>query len=131
MHEGFACYSEWLWSENSGGQSANQLAEHYWMKLHSLPQDFAIGDPGPDLMFDDRVYKRGALALHSLRLMLGDSGFFSMLRDWTSENRHGSVTTDQFIAHVSVRTERPVAEVLNHWLFDHALPKLPRVTRGK
>jgi len=131
LHEGFACYSEWLWSENSGGQSANQLAEHYWMKLHSLPQDFAIGDPGPDLMFDDRVYKRGALALHSLRLMLGDSGFFSMLRDWTSENRHGSVTTDQFIAHVSVRTERPVAEVLNHWLFDHALPKLPRVTRGK
>ena len=126
LHEGFACYAEWLWSENSGGQSAQHLAEHYWLKLHGLPQDFAIGDPGAHLMFDDRVYKRGALALHSLRIMLGDSAFFEMLRDWTAENRHGTVTTQQFINHVSVRTERPVAEVLGHWLFDNSLPKLPR-----
>ena len=27
-----------------------------------------VGDPGPELMFDDRVYKRGALALHALRV---------------------------------------------------------------
>ena len=26
LHEGFACYAEWLWSENSGGPSAEQLA---------------------------------------------------------------------------------------------------------
>src|ERR1700681_2890748 len=26
LHEGFACYAEWLWSENSGGPSAGDLA---------------------------------------------------------------------------------------------------------
>ena len=30
-------------------------------------------------MFDDRVYKRGALTLHALRLTLGDDMFFGLL----------------------------------------------------
>ena len=30
-------------------------------------------------MFDDRVYKRGALTLHALRLMIGDVAFFGLL----------------------------------------------------
>ena len=25
LHEGFACYAEWLWSEESGGRSADEL----------------------------------------------------------------------------------------------------------
>ena len=37
-----------------------------------LPQDLVLADPGPDLMFDDRVYKRGALTLHALRRAVGD-----------------------------------------------------------
>ena len=32
-------------------------------------------------MFDDRVYKRGALLLHALRLHLGDDAFFALLRE--------------------------------------------------
>ena len=31
-----------------------------------------LADPGPELMFDDRVYKRGALTLHALRAEVGD-----------------------------------------------------------
>ena len=56
-----------------------------------------MGDPGPELMFDDRVYKRGALALHALRLRCGDLAFFSLLHEWAGQNRHGSVSTQQFI----------------------------------
>ena len=37
-----------------------------WRKLDMGAQDLVIGDPGPEHMFDDRVYKRGALALHAL-----------------------------------------------------------------
>ena len=50
-----------------------------------LGQDFFLADPGPDLMFDDRVYKRGALTLHALRLSIGDDAFFSLLKaGWPS-----------------------------------------------
>ena len=61
LHEGFACYAEWLWSEESGGTSADERAAEHWKRLADLPQDLLLGDPGPDDMFDDRVYKRGAL----------------------------------------------------------------------
>ena len=56
-----------------------------------------LGDPGPELMFDDRVYKRGALTLHALRLTVGDAAFFELLRAWTQTHAHGTVTTDDFV----------------------------------
>ncbi|WP_243844464.1 M1 family metallopeptidase [Salinibacterium sp. ZJ454] len=126
LHEGFACYAEWLWAEDSGRWSAHRLATHYWTKLSTQHQDFLIGDPGPELMFDDRVYKRGALTLHALRLTMGDDAFFAMLRAWTVRHRHGTVTTEQFMEHAAGFTARPLGRLFRAWLFDRALPRLPR-----
>ncbi len=39
-----------------------------------------IGDPGPDLLFDQAVYFRGAMTLHALRAEIGDPAFFRLLR---------------------------------------------------
>ena len=47
-------------------------------------------------MFDDRVYKRGALTLHALRRVIGDDSFFALLRDWTTRHRHATAVTDDF-----------------------------------
>jgi len=98
LNEGFACYAEWLWSEASGGLTAAQQVQKAQSRLKSLPQDLLLSDPGPELMFDDRLYKRGAITLHVLRQHLGDDAFFELLRTWTKTYRHGSVTTDDFIA---------------------------------
>ena len=65
LHEGFACYAEWLWSQDSGGPSTDELARQYHRRLTDSPQDLLLSDPGPRDMFDDRVYKRGALTLHT------------------------------------------------------------------
>ena len=93
LHEGFACYAEWLWSEESGKDSAHERAVEHWDRLASLDQDLVLGDPGPELMFDDRVYKRGALLLHALRLTLGDDAFFELLTAWVTEHAHSTVST--------------------------------------
>jgi aminopeptidase N len=98
LNEGFACYAEWLWSEASGGLTAAQQVQKAQSRLKSLPQDLLLSDPGPELKFDDRLYKRGAITLHVLRQHLGDDAFFELLRTWTKTYRHGSVTTDDFIA---------------------------------
>jgi len=134
LQEGFACYAEWLWSENSGGKSAGEWAEHFWLGLKSLPQDITVGDPGPALMFDDRVYKRGALTVHALRLYLGNDAFFDMLRSWTQENKFGSVTTDDFVRHVqsfapdnrSLASDDEITALFEAWLFSSALPEFPK-----
>ncbi|OBI75195.1 M1 family metallopeptidase [Mycobacterium sp. E740] len=124
LHEGFACYAEWLWSENSGGRSAHDWAHHYHRRLASAAQDLVLADPGPRDMFDDRVYKRGALTLHVLRRRVGDSNFFALLRDWTERYRHSSVVTDDFTGLASHYTNESLRPLWDDWLYSTALPAL-------
>ncbi len=124
LHEGFACYAEWLWSEESGGQPAAAHAQEQWERLAELKQDLLLSDPGPDDMFDDRLYKRGALTLHALRLRIGDEPFFELLRTWTDRYRHAGVTTDDFVELTHELTGVDGAEFFGAWLDETALPPL-------
>ncbi|HET6299823.1 MAG TPA: M1 family metallopeptidase [Kribbella sp.] len=133
LNEGFACYAEWLWSEESGGLSASQQVSKAYRGLSALDQDLVLSDPGPDLMFDDRLYKRGAITLHVLRLQLGDDAFFELLRTWTRQNRHGSVTTSAFIWLAASFAPDPDAihALFAAWLDAPELPPLPRPPRQR
>jgi aminopeptidase N len=122
LHEGFATYAEWLWSEHSGGPDADERARQYYERLRALPQDLLLADPGPRDMFDDRVYKRGALTLHTLRKQLGDEKFFALLRDWTTQHRHGNVTTDDFTRLAATYSDTSLQGLWDAWLYSTKLP---------
>jgi len=124
LNEGFATYAEWLWSEAGGGPTADELARKHWTRVAALPQDIAIADPGPQLMYDERVYRRGALTLHALRGQLGEDGFADLLRTWTSRHCHRTVSTDEFVALVRKRGGKPAAALLKEWLQRKTLPEL-------
>lgn len=126
LHEGFACYAEWLWSEQSGGRSADQHARHHHAVLAAQPADLLLADPGPQRMFDDIVYKRGALTVHALRLTLGDVAFFAQLQDWVAAHRHGTVSTEMFEQHWSAQAS--LGPLLQQWLRRPELPALPART---
>ncbi|GAA4265637.1 M1 family metallopeptidase [Frondihabitans peucedani] len=127
LNEGFACYSEWIWSEYSGGWSAARHAAAAHARLSRLPQDLVVGDPGPDDMFDDRVYKRGALTLAALRARVGDDAFFEILRTWTTRHRHGVVSTTDFVElTVELAGDDTLRELFTAWLDRRPLPELPR-----
>ena len=125
LHEGFACYAEWLWSEESGQKSAHERAVDHWNGLADKAEDLELGDPGPDDMFDDRVYKRGAILLHALRLDLGDDMFFGLLSTWVARNAHGSVTTRMFIDLAEELSGQELGEFFDRWLWKTELPELP------
>jgi aminopeptidase N len=122
LNEGFAAYAEWLWSERSGGSSARVLAARSRAVLATLPQNLRIGDPSPRDMFDDRLYQRGALTLHTLRTQLGDRPFFALLHEWTDKYRHSLATTDDFIALAERHADRSLHAFFDAWLFQTALP---------
>ncbi len=134
LHEGFACYAEWLWSEASGRTTVDEEAERHHAVLARRPQDLVLTDPGAYRTFDDRVYKRGALTLHALRRTVGDEVFYALLRSWVEGNRYAVVTTTDFEAAVADVTGHPHRELLDRWLRDTALPDLPTLapdpTRG-
>jgi aminopeptidase N len=129
LHEGFACYAEWLWSEESGGESAAWWAAHYQAKLAELDQDLLLADPGPALMFDDRVYKRGALTLHALRSVVGDHDFFDILREWVERFGGGNATTADFEALAAEISGESLGGLFDAWLRATALPALPALPR--
>jgi aminopeptidase N len=101
LHEGFATWSEWIWSEHTG----NKTAQKYFDNLYNTPaQDTAFWTPPPAnpgtpvFLFNGTIYLRGGMTLQALRQKIGDFAFFSILRRWAAENRYGNVTTPQFIA---------------------------------
>ena len=76
LNEGFATYTEWLWSEREGLGSTQEIFDFY---ATVIPADdpfwqVVIGDPGTDLLFDISIYYRGAMTLQALRNQIGDDG---------------------------------------------------------
>ncbi len=127
LNEGFACFSEWVYSDAAGIMDLSQRAREAWDLLDSRPQDLCIADPGPKDMFDDRVYKRGALTLYALLQAMGEDQFFTMLRDWVAANKFSSVSTESFMDHVALHApEAKTTEIFQRWLFDETLPSFPQ-----
>jgi aminopeptidase N len=124
LNEGFACYAEWLWAEANGGPTADALARKYHAILSKLPQDITLGDPGPRVMFDDRIYKRGALTLHALQQRLGAEAFFNLVRAWTTTSAHSTAGTAEFTALAATFTDESLDGFFDSWLFKQALPSL-------
>lgn len=130
LHEGFACYAEWLWSEHRGGDSADVLAAQHRQALVAGPQDLVVASPGARDMFDDRVYKRGALALHAVRRTVGDDGFFAGLRTLTDRYRHGNVVPEDVLGALADAAGLPVdavRRITGPWVDEPGVPALPVV----
>jgi len=125
LHEGFACYSEWLWSEAAGLERADWHAKHHYARLSDLPQDLLLADPGPEDMFDDRVYKRGALTLHALRERVGDEAFFTILRTWVERFNGRTVVSADFEALAAEVSGEDLSGLFDAWLRQVALPAFP------
>jgi aminopeptidase N len=125
LHEGFATWSEWIWSEHDGRKSAHQ----YFDTLYNTPaQDTAFwtpppGDPGtPVYLFNGTIYNRGGMTLQALREKVGDGVFFRIMRDWAVEHRYGNVTTSQFIALAERDSGMNLAHFFDVWLHQPAKP---------
>ncbi len=127
LHEGFACYAEWLWSQERGLESCDARAAAHWAALAAADQPAPLADPGVTHMFDDWVYKRGALTLHALRAELGDAGFFDVLAAWVATYRGSSVETADFVSLAAERSGRELGPLFAAWLDAVALPPCPVV----
>jgi hypothetical protein len=123
LNEGFASYTEWLWSEHEGDATAQEI----FAGVTSIPADddfwsLTIGDPGPEHLFESPIYDRGAATLHALRLKIGDEAFFRLLRRWIRQNAGGNVTTAQIIALAERVSGQDLGAFFDEWLFTGERP---------
>jgi aminopeptidase N len=71
LNEGFSTYASWLWIERTRGEEALLAQVEYSYDALNQGQQVAPGDPGPEDLFHQSVYERGALTLHALRMLVG------------------------------------------------------------
>ncbi|MEV0924736.1 M1 family metallopeptidase [Streptomyces spongiicola] len=126
INEGFARYSQWLWSEKEGEGTAQELADHVYALRPADDPFWTVkpGDPGPDRQFDLAVYDRGALALQVLRNKIGDEDFFTVLRGWPAEYADGNASVGDFVAYAERISGRQLAALFDTWLYQPSKPAL-------
>ncbi|MEO7429126.1 MAG: M1 family metallopeptidase [Acidimicrobiales bacterium] len=121
LNEGFATYSEWLWTERTGGQSAAASAR---LAGRRSDLDAPPGDPGAAELFTRSVYLRGGMTLQALRETIGDVAFFEVLRTWVDEHRGGSASTADFVALAERMSNQHLGDLFQRWLYTPGLPAL-------
>ena len=129
LNEGFATWSEWIWSEKTGGTTAQQQFD----ALYATPEDSAAGEdlwfPAPNRLadaselFHTPVYDRGAMTLQALRQKVGEAAFLQIVRSWYAENRFQNVTTQDFIAVAERVTGQQLDQFFQAWLFEEGRPE--------
>ncbi len=131
LNEGFACYSEWLWSEQSGGPTADQKAVAHHGRLASLPQDLVLSDPGPGPhVRRSRLQARCAHAARPAPARSATTRSSGCCRAWSRTYRASTATTADFIALAEDVSHVPVAGLMHAWLDLPRLPDLPGRRHG-
>jgi aminopeptidase N len=68
------------------------------------------------------MYNCGAMTLQALRVKIGDTPFFRIMRAWYAENRNGNVTTDDFIALAERESGVQLDDFFDVWLYTPGKP---------
>jgi aminopeptidase N len=125
LNEGFATYAEWLWSEHTGGDTAQQNFDADYA-TPATETDFwnpPSGDPGgPENLFTGSVYDRGAMTLQALRVKIGDRAFLRLLPTWVQRNRYGNADTADFIALAERISGQHLGHFFQVWLYTPGKP---------
>ena len=124
LAEGFAQFSEWIYTEKHGGATAQEAFDD----VYATPADDEIwtippGDVGgAESLFSDSVYDRGGATLQALRAKVGDRTFFRILRDWFAQNKYGNVTTADFVRLAEKRSRMQLDNFFDVWLYQPTKP---------
>lgn len=123
LNEGFATYAELLWAE-SQGEDGQPLAAEWYARLLALPPRPLRATHQSEL-FDASAYFRGALALHALRLEVGDAAFRGWLRTYVATFTGRPVSAAALLTLVRTELGPDAEQTLRVWTESRELPPLP------
>lgn len=127
LNEGIATYAEGLWLEHTDGPEALDDWIRDWYP------EFAEGgypppaNPAADDLFTNSVYGWAAIAIHALRLEVGDEAFFDIWRTWHETYKYGNATTADFIAVAESVSGQDLGDFFDAWLYGDLIPPLPEL----
>jgi aminopeptidase N len=127
LAEGFATYTEWLWSGAHGRGKAEQLFEANYQQYPKGDRFWRDRVVHPELVLGPSAYERGAMTLQALRNRVGSREFFSILRAWSRIHGDQSVPTHAFESLAERLCGQDLSAFFRVWLNSaHRPAPLPR-----
>lgn len=118
LNEGFATYCEALGMEWVRGD----LEFRNYMRTDIQPTARNAGNQStiydPDYYWGGIVYEKGASVLHMLRWVMGDSLFFTALRDYGQQFAFGNATSVEFQTVCESHYDSTLQWFFNQWIFE-------------
>jgi len=126
LHEGFATYSEALYTEHEYGHEFYlKFLEVYAMFITNKKP--VVGPHNVNFWDykDNDVYMKGALALHTLRNTLeNDSLFFDIIKSFYNKYKYKNAVTQNFIDMVNFKTGKDYSWFFKQYLYNRVSPEL-------
>lgn len=128
VNEGFAVYSEALYTEITKGREEYDL----FIKATMARAKNAVGSiyvrniSSIDEIFDgDRTYAKGGVVLHMLRFVMGDDKFFQTLKAYMADTNfaYGSATIRDFQHVAETVSGTTLGYFFDEWLYGENYPK--------
>ena len=127
LNEGFASYSEAIYTEAIGGKNAyDNYVKGFMTSAKTAKGTIYVQNVENinEIFNSARTYRKGALVLHMLRGIVGDDKFFKILQTYVdSRNAHGNALTEDF----KVVAEQIYGQKLDYffkqWIFGENYPK--------
>jgi aminopeptidase N len=120
LNESFATYCQWLWLDEIGLTTVGAEATRSLRRRQNGP--VSTGDPTVASLFGFESYDGGAVVVHALRIEIGDTAFFELLRRWVADNIGTSQPTTAFIALAEEVSGRDLGQFFDDWLYSADLP---------
>lgn len=130
LSEGFATYFAALWSEHAHGDIAfrrdREAMRDRVLKAPITFEKAVVDESLSDVrrVLNSNVYQKAGFVLHMLRREIGDTAFFSGIRDYYHAHRHGNALTSDFQAAVERSAGRSLDWFFAQWLTRPGIPEL-------
>ncbi len=135
LNEGFASYGEAVYAELVGGQTGYKAYVTNFMNGARLArgsiyvQDISSVD---NIFNSNRSYAKGAVVLHMLRGVVGDSTFYKTLRTYaaTPTLAYGTAVTEDFQAVAQQVSGRDLNYFFKQWIYGEGFPSYTATITG-
>jgi len=125
INEAMASYVEWMSVAEAGGPPPRQNFDHLYAASPDSFWNLRLSDPGTRGLFT-RVYDRGPMVIHALRVRIGEEAFSRFLADWAGQS--GPRSLDDWRAAAEKASPVDVRPLLAAWL--DGTSKVPSTTEN-
>lgn len=124
LNEGWASFCEaefldCLYGKSSYYNQLNGNAFESFRFAHARDNGFiAISGVNNQNTYGTHVYKKGSLAAHNIKILMGDSAFYAASKSYLKEFAFKHVSSADLLNHFSKFTNANLTDYFNRWIFD-------------